>query len=648
MIEKMTSAIESITLNAATFSNEGFEPTCVNFFFGRNGTGKSTLAEAIKTNAGLQWRSGTGLRAYNVLAFDRDFITRHFSHFDELPGVFTVHEQNIQIQKQIDEAGARMAAITEIGRRTAQSRDDMKAAREKAIAEFQEVCWSRSKKIRKTFPEALKGRKTKALFVQALLTIPRGRENDVNDLKGVYDVAFDSSARVYPLFQKPGRPFTYPNLPGYGLLHKRIASSSDTDFARFIRALNATDWVRQGHEHYGGKAADGRCPYCQQKLPKDFEGDIAACFDDQYRQDIDDLKTFQATYATEISAAIEALNANLRDAMPSIDLSPYRAQLALMRQHFAASKLIIEGKLINPSSPVTLADFEVALHQLDTLIDAINAQISRNNAVVNHQREQQDKCRQDLWEHLSFMLADDIRDHKRAMADFDREINRLEGEVKARQREYIECRNRLKGLNRQGVNTSEAIENINHLLRDADFQGFSLRPRSGMAHTYEVVRPGGQLADKLSEGEKNFVAFLYFCQLVHGNGQALAGMTGDDADSRSKILVIDDPVSGLDSSALFIVSSLVREMVELCYTHVEGVSQQGPGGDIVQLFILTHNAQFHREVTCRQVGRYRGVSFFLIQKINNVSTVKLCQRKRPGESSEMENYNPVQDSYAAL
>ena len=69
-----------------------------------------------------------------------------------------------------------------------------------------------------------------------------------------------------------------------------IVSSSDTPFAKFMKALGdtASDWVRDGHTHYAG-AAGGKCPYCQQRLPANFEADIAATFDAQYQQDIRDL-----------------------------------------------------------------------------------------------------------------------------------------------------------------------------------------------------------------------------------------------------------------------------------------------------------------------------------------------------------------------
>lgn len=93
------------------------------------------------------------------------------------------------------------------------------------------------------------------------------------------------------MLSKAGK-VTYASLPGYELMSKPISSSSDTDFAKFIKALKATDWVRSGHTHFAGQT-DGKCPYCQQKLPLNFDKEIAACFDAQYQDDISRLMLFK-------------------------------------------------------------------------------------------------------------------------------------------------------------------------------------------------------------------------------------------------------------------------------------------------------------------------------------------------------------------
>jgi predicted ATPase len=49
---KLRTGVTGITLNEATFHNVSVEPTLINFFFGNNGTGKTTIAKAIAAGMG--------------------------------------------------------------------------------------------------------------------------------------------------------------------------------------------------------------------------------------------------------------------------------------------------------------------------------------------------------------------------------------------------------------------------------------------------------------------------------------------------------------------------------------------------------------------------------------------------------------------
>ena len=160
-------------------------------------------------------------------------------------------------------------------------------------------------------------------------------------------------------------------------------------------------------------------------------------------------------------------------------------------------------------------------------------------------------------------------------------------------------------------------------------------------NSYEVIRQDGSIAQNLSEGECNFIAFLYFYHLVRGSDS-------DSEVTKDKIVVIDDPVSSMDSGALFIVSSLVREMIEVCHNNVDYEGDQVLSDYIKQIFILTHNAYFHNAITYDQVHHYLPVSFYLIEKQNNVSTTRLCVDQNPKEPAYKMNFNPVQNAYAAL
>ena len=89
MKPKMQSAIERITLNDATFTGEVIEPTFVNFFYGKNGAGKSTIARSLRDNTGIEWENGKSVSDYDVLTYNTEFIDANFANYGNLAGVFT-------------------------------------------------------------------------------------------------------------------------------------------------------------------------------------------------------------------------------------------------------------------------------------------------------------------------------------------------------------------------------------------------------------------------------------------------------------------------------------------------------------------------------------------------------------------------------
>lgn len=54
------------------------------------------------------------------------------------------------------------------------------------------------------------------------------------------------------------------------------------------------------------------------------------------------------------------------------------------------------------------------------------------------------------------------------------------------------------------------------------------------------------------------------------------------------MVIIDDPISSLDSNVLFIVSTLVKNLINDCRNNKNGIQQ---------IFNLTHNIYFHKEIT---------------------------------------------------
>lgn len=562
MQRKVPSTITNITLNRATFTDIPIdELTFVNFFYGNNGAGKSSIAHAIAEDDGIVWADGKTADDYDVLVYDQGFINDNFMTYGDLKGVFIFGEEDIEAKKKIAEitdqkkqkSEARQTALDEHKKKT----DGLASA----LTQFQDTCFTKTAEIRRRFDKCMDGKKQKKNFAEAVLAEAKPTNHDLAELERLYNVAFDDSARAYPECKKAAAT-TYGSLPGKELLDRMIVSSSDTPFAKFMKALGdtASDWVRDGHTHYAG-AAGGKCPYCQQKLPANFEADIAATFDAQYQQDIRDLGQFQATYIRETDGILRLLQANTADVMLSIDLKAYQEKLALLESNFEVNRQRIAEKVKEPSKTISLEDTDTILLEIGALIDDINKSIKTNNDVVSAKRSSKAKCKTEIMQYLAFMLAADVKSYQDEIARLQKEIDDITERGKKLKKEIGDLTTQISELNKHNANTEAAIDSINKILRDSGFQGFSIRAKAGVENVYEVIREDGSIAENLSEGERNFIAFLYFYHQVRGS------MSSEEL--KEKIAVIDDPVSSMDSTALFLVSAIVREMVNVCRNNTE-------------------------------------------------------------------------------
>ncbi|MEG2001353.1 MAG: AAA family ATPase, partial [Evtepia sp.] len=197
-------------------------------------------------------------------------------------------------------------------------------------------------------------------------------------------------------------------------------------------------------------------------------------------------------------------------------------------------------------------------------------------------------------------------------------------------------------LNQQTVNTTAAKDSINKLLAAAGFQGFHLREKPSAQYVYELVRDDDKTAHGLSEGERNFIAFLYFYHMVIGS-------QSDDGKTTNKIVVIDDPVSSMDSSSMFTVASLIRDLIAICYNNYKMGEHGNHHDHIKQFFCLTHNPYFFKEVSYNRIAENECVSIFEIKKqTHNQSIIDECVQQGSCVGDGKVNRSPVKNTYDAL
>ena len=112
--------------------------------------------------------------------------------------------------------------------------------------------------------------------------------------------------------------------------------------------------------------------------------------------------------------------------------------------------------------------------------------------------------------------------------------------------------------------------------------------------------------------------------------QLIKGSSESGHINNKKIIVLDDPICSLDSTVLYIVSAMVKDLIK------QVLKKQT---DYTQIFILTHNVFFHKEASFTN-GKNKpndDVKFWIIRKDEGVSSIKAY-----------ENTNPISTSYELL
>lgn len=141
-----------------------------------------------------------------------------------------------------------------------------------------------------------------------------------------------------------------------------------------------------------------------------------------------------------------------------------------------------------------------------------------------------------------------------------------------------------------------------------------------VSNHYQIKRTDGTLAEStLSEGEVTFITFLYFLQWIKGS-------QNEEEVTQDRIIVIDDPISSLDSNVLFVVSSLLKDVI---YKVLDGES------NIKQVFVLTHNVYFHKELSFIGNGNNpnKEIHYWILRKKNDITNIQYYGMDNPISSS---------------
>lgn len=629
--------IEEIFIkNVASFDSQGVGIRSlkkVNFIFGSNGTGKSTIGTIlshstmgkIPNGCNVKWKDDEILP---IVVYNREFRKANYQEF--MPGVFTIGESSVELLSQIESKRAQLYEMNSVKAQLEFKLEQKKDQSDRIENNFRDNAWKVIyTPYKSTFSEAFKGFKTKDNFIKKLL--------EVYGYSPTSEFSYESlKERADSLLN--GTPIAVNRLPEINfkaivdiendaIWNKAIFGHEDVEISSLIKAMGMADWVNQGIKYISPDS--DVCPFCQSHtIDSSFREKLSKFFDETYQHDVNHIKLLHTNYVDQTDKLVQNLNSIYEQQVVStynfLNIKEFKNRIQLIESTIKANIELTRAKINEPSRKMQLHSMMDVLNEIVQSFEESNLKIKRHNELVWNFSSQKRELINDIWDFLVDHYVGTIESYVRDKSLNSKEQANIEEEIRKNRLYFNMLDAEIRKMESSISSIKPTIDTINRQLVEFGFTNFKIVEAKDQLNKYQLQRSNGSLVAKsLSEGEFTFVTFLYFMQLVKG-----AFVKSDVA--KDKVLVIDDPVSSLDSNVLLVVGKLIKDLITKIQTN--------NFSNVKQLILLTHNVFFHKVVSHRKELSVTGdeYAYWILRKSNNISSI------------EQYTENPIKSSYELL
>jgi len=526
-----------------------------------------------------------------VRTFNRDTVQRNVFEVpnQKLPPVFFFGEDSVEKQKSIEDLKKQHAALVQ----SVSTWDNKSAEASSALESF---CAEEAKGIKN------------------LLTVPGGGPfNNYNaanfkivlqglSSNGPLPMSLTNEERQQNLSAKDSRALEKLSQPSASFpdirdLTNRIKTMLGRSIiSKVIEGLldnpAIAAWVNTGLSLHTNLQKTNKCQFCDQTLPENRLKQLEAHFNNEFKE-----------FQIQIDLIIKEIS-TAQSCLTKIDLPPKEALYEHLQVEYEKFKKILSEQT------------NISLIALDSLSNALKTKrdepfkhldfdsLLKNSATPNDNIAIARDFFQSLYSDNSFWgvtagkisfdaIKEVIERHNLHTSQFDSEVQKARIALARDEalRAYSEWKIKSLAVSNameKSMAAKEQAEKINSDIaklnlevkqhqRPADELNKEIAAYLGRdelkfeveLNGYQITR-GGHPATHLSDGERTAIAFLYF----------LKSLQGTDFDLKTGVVVIDDPVSSLDSNSLFSAFGFMKQ-------------QTSTAG---QLFVLTHNFTFFRQI----------------------------------------------------
>ena len=604
--------IEKINLTSLDYA---FDSTAVldnlqrlNYFYGKNGTGKSSLVRAILDQYG---------DTYDIQRFSgsESLILK-----DEFLDAISLGQENVEAAKAIQQYDAQIANLDKELLPLAGANNkgsNLNSQWTEATSKYQQLLKAQkhfyqgaARQLKNSHTELTGPNYDKNSFERDITDSKKLSEEELANVKGVL------SAHVIDLHRAQA-----PLLPQISDLAK-VKDAVDNILSSTVQSRvviqELVDHPDKQNFAYEGMRIHNReenehCAFCGNLISTERRNQLDSYFYDEVEKlQSRILKGLAMIESVElqVNEAFEFTHGNWQskyeERLQSLQMSSNEHRKVLVN-FLKQLEDALETKRESPfkgKDPLDLlvpADFSTIQTSINSLWQE---NLSYNQQLVNMKESAKTQLRRHfVCEQLSAgkhsQMIQEIKDAERNKLDLDHQINALNDKkqklLKLKSDEI-----------KKTTSEAQAAKEINQLVRNLGDESFSLEPikQGGQQNgLYQILGRDAKPRSlkTLSTGELNLLSFLWFRYHLD---------EVNNSDTRPRIIIFDDPVNSNDDNSQYLILAEIQELTSKDKND--------------QFFILTHNNHFYVQL---RPSSYKNKGVYHLRRADKTSVIKIDSPK---------------------
>ena len=568
----------------------------VNFVFGKNGTGKSTITQAIEEQ---YHENGYDVRIY-------DGHSRIFGENERLDAI-ALGEKNVKIMNEIEKIDVSINDYKSVLENYDQEgnldggllkeKKEIRKKHQKQEAEINDFYTASARKIRKSSNPVL---------------VNPGSNYDKNSFKKEIPQAELLTAEQFNTYTEniSATFLELENCINFPLLNPDNYFSQTTDLLKktvspsiIIKNLEndkfKKEFANQGmllHSHEdteGNIIRDQKCAFCDNVINEDRWKELDQYFSYEVNAFSEEVENFISNLTQKITTL---------ETITTLDPSRYhpafRERVRKLNQNIkstANSNIIYINKLIeslkdkknNLTEEKTLVNVKIPEHfkGIQTEYELLYTKNKDFNENIDYKKSEAQKILRHYQVYISLNKFD-FEEKLKNLNDLKNIIDEKDNKIKVINENIYTLDEQKKELIAQTKSEEKLAKEISELLNTLGEISFSLElieDDDEANGQYKILDDNNNLRNitEVSEGEKNIIAFLYFMKSLENT---------DDTNTKPKIIILDDPMSSNDNTYQYLIIGIIKEF----YGNLNTNALMDPNDMLV---VLTHSTYFYINVS---------------------------------------------------